>query len=191
MTAREELLDRVVEWFTANGVGDTSLRGLAAGLGTSHRMLIYHFGSRDHLLGAVVDRVERTERAVLEDLLARHEDPRHAALAFWDHVADAATTFAPLFFELAGHAMQGKPWAAPLREWLTTGWVETLGELYRSAGQDRATAERTARLTLAMARGVLFDLALTGDRAAADAAVADFTALTLSRMPSRIDGTSV
>ncbi|WP_122263133.1 TetR/AcrR family transcriptional regulator [Ornithinimicrobium cerasi] len=177
MSARQDLLDRVLTWFVENGVGDTSLRTLAAGLGTSHRMLIYHFGSRDRLLGAVVEQVERHERAVLEQLLEEQDDPAAAAMAFWGHVADTAGTFAPLFFELSGQAMQGKEWAAPLREWLVEGWIEALGELYRRAGLKGDAAERTARLTLAMARGVLFDLALTGDRATADAAVANFTAL--------------
>lgn len=187
MSARHELLERVLAWFVENGVGDTSLRALAAGLGTSHRMLIYHFGSRDRLLGAVVEQVERKERAVLEQLLEEQDDPAAAAMAFWAHVADAAGTFAPLFFELSGQAMQGKDWAAPLREWLITGWVEALSTLYRRAGMEQDAAERTSRLTLAMARGVLFDLALTGDRATVDAAVGDFTALMTSGAVPALD----
>ncbi|MBK6300027.1 MAG: TetR family transcriptional regulator [Actinomycetales bacterium] len=43
MSRREELLGQVVAWFAAHGIGDTSLRTLARELGTSHRMLIYHF----------------------------------------------------------------------------------------------------------------------------------------------------
>src|SRR3954447_20556438 len=43
--ARERLLAGTME----RGVGNLSLRGLAAPLGTSHRMLIYHFGSCEGL----------------------------------------------------------------------------------------------------------------------------------------------
>lgn len=43
---RDELLDRAVGWFAEHGIGDTSMRTLAAELGTSGRMLHYHFGSR-------------------------------------------------------------------------------------------------------------------------------------------------
>lgn len=175
MSAREELLDRVVEWFTERGVGDTSLRAVAAGVGTSHRMLNYHFGSREGLLGAVVESVERGERSVLEAVLSQVEEPYAAGLAFWDHVADAAQTFAPLFFELAGQAMQGKAWAAPLRGWLTVGWIEALSDLYVRAGCVPGEAEREARIALAVARGLLFELALTGDRTAADLAMRDVT----------------
>lgn len=78
--------------------------------------------------------------------------------------------------------MQGKPWMAPLKNWLTAGWVDVLAGLwvdvlaglYRRAGQDGACAERTARLILAMARGLLFELALTGERETVDAALLDF-----------------
>ena len=49
---REELLGKAIGWFAEHGVGETSLRTLAEGIGTSHRMLIYHFGSREGLLAA-------------------------------------------------------------------------------------------------------------------------------------------
>lgn len=168
---REELLERVITWFAGNGVGDTSLRAVAAAVGTSHRMLNYHFGSREGLLGAVVEEVERRERAVLEELLAAPGDPYDAALAFWEHVADAAQTFAPLFFELSGQAMQGKAWAAPLRTWLTDGWTGVLLEVYVRAGYPAGEAEQQARVALAVTRGLLFELALTGDRQAVDEAM--------------------
>ena len=168
-TARDELLARCVAWFAEHGVGDTSLRTLATEVGTSHRMLIYHFGSREGLLSAVVETVEQGEREVLERFLPTEDDPYAAGLRFWEHVADSATTFAPLYFELAGHAMQGRPWAAGLRDWLTEGWTEALTDLWTRLGRPRAEAVEMARVNLAAVRGLLFDLALTGDRAAADA----------------------
>src|SRR5438132_9559653 len=68
---RAALLDAAVDYATANGLGDVSLRQMAAALGTSHRMLIYHFGSKDGLLVEVVNEVERRQResmAALGDL---------------------------------------------------------------------------------------------------------------------------
>ena len=52
---RQELLDAVVEEFAARGIGDRSLRDVAAAVGTSHRMLLHHFGSREGLLLAIVE----------------------------------------------------------------------------------------------------------------------------------------
>lgn len=174
MTPREVLLANAMTWFAEHGVGDTSMRTLAAELGTSHRMLHYHFGSREGLLGAVVEAVERRERDQLTALLGSFDDPYTAGAAFWEHVADAAQTFAPLYFELSGHAMQGRPYADGLRRWLAEGWTTALTTVFVSAGHPPESATVLARLSLAMARGLLFELALTGDRSAADAAMASF-----------------
>ena len=172
---RDELLGRAVGWFAEHGIGDTSLRSLAAGIGTSHRMLNYHFGSREGLLGAVVEAVERAEQEALTSLLAEHDDPFTAGEAFWTRVADRAEVFAPLFFELSSHAMRDRPHAAPLRRWLEEGWTSTVRDAYRRAGADPELAASLALESLAMARGLLFELAVTGDRAAVDAAMARWT----------------
>ncbi|HRW17659.1 MAG TPA: TetR/AcrR family transcriptional regulator [Dermatophilaceae bacterium] len=184
MTPRERLLRAVVAWFAAHGVGETSLRTLAREIGTSHRMLIYHFGSREGLLAEVVGVVERGERDVMRQLLAEHDDPYAAGAAFWAHVADAAQTFAPLFFELSGHAMQGKPYAASLRDWLAEGWAGPLSDGFRRSGVGGEDAGDLARESLAMARGLLFELAITGDRGAADAAMARYTEQVRQRIAS-------
>jgi AcrR family transcriptional regulator len=44
------------------GIADLSLRQLAAAIGTSHRMLLYHFGSREGLLAAVTRAVEEQQQ---------------------------------------------------------------------------------------------------------------------------------
>jgi AcrR family transcriptional regulator len=173
---REVLLRRVVEWFAANGVLDTSMRTLAAGVGTSNRMLNYHFGSREALLATVIDRVCENERDALQQFLADDTDPIEAGQRYWSHLADTATAFAPLFYELSAHAMYGKPYADQLRSVLTDAWLTGFTEGFaRRTTPERA--ERLARLCLAMGRGVLFEMALTGDRGAADAAMEDFTGL--------------
>ncbi|HWM75846.1 MAG TPA: TetR family transcriptional regulator [Nocardioides sp.] len=177
MTAREDLLSRAVVWFTANGIGETSLRSLGAALGSSHRMLIYHFGSREGLVTAVVEYVERRERDLLTELVAAGDDPYEAGWRFWSQVADTAATFAPLYFELAGHAMQERPHAEALRRWLAEGWNDALAELFVRAGHQPDRSADLARMSLAMARGLLFDVAITGDRAAADRAMTEWVDL--------------
>lgn len=177
MTARDELLGRSVAWFAEHGVGDTSLRTLAAGIGTSHRMLNYHFGSRAGLLGAVVEAVERAEQDALRELVATHDDPFEAGALFWQRVADRAAVFAPLFFELSTHAMRGEPHAAPLQRWFAEGWSDALADGYRRLGVDADRAATLALQSLAMVRGLLFEVAVTGDRAAADVAMSRWTAM--------------
>ena len=49
-------IGHVVDHFVTDGLGDLSLRKIAAAVGTSHRMLLYHFGSKNGLLLEVVPR---------------------------------------------------------------------------------------------------------------------------------------
>lgn len=173
--AREALLERAVGWFTEHGVGDTSLRTIAEGIGTSHRMLHYHFGSREGLLTAVVTATWGRQYRALAELLESSVDPYTAAYALWDRMAEQAARLGPLFFEVAAAAMQGKPWAAPLGEWVME-WKSILERLFVRAGRSPEHAALSARMTLAMARGLLFELAITkGEgRAEADTAIRTF-----------------
>ncbi len=171
---RAVLLRRAVDHFARHGIGDTSLRGLAEQIGTSHRMLIYHFGSREGLLAAVVDHVEATARATLAAQLAAADpdaDPVEQGMRFWATITEQALIYGPLFFELTSHAMQGRPHAGPLRDRLVTPWVDAAAQAWGALGVPPDVARMRARLDVAVTRGLLHDLLLTGDRAAVDAAM--------------------
>jgi len=173
-TGRDALLERAIGHFAAHGIGDTSLRALAEAIGTSHRMLIYHFGSREGLLAAVVDTVEEGARQTLARMVeeARADpDPLDAGLRYWRLVTDDALVYGPLFFELSSHAMLGLPHAVELRGRLVTTWLDALTSMWRARGVPARRARSQARLDLAVARGLLHDLLLTGDRLGVDAAM--------------------
>lgn len=63
-TQRADLLERVTDHVLEHGLIGLSLRPVAASVGTSDRMLIYHFTSRDALVSAVV--ASTCDRAVRE-----------------------------------------------------------------------------------------------------------------------------
>jgi AcrR family transcriptional regulator len=173
-TGRDALLGRAIGHFAEHGVGDTSLRALADAIGTSHRMLIYHFGSREGLLAAVVDAVEQGARDTLARMVDEaHDDPDpfEAGMRFWHLVTDDALVYGPLFFELSSHAMLGLPHAVDLRGRLVTTWLDALVEMWGVRGVAEPDARRQARIDLAVARGLLHDLLLTGDREGVDAAM--------------------
>jgi AcrR family transcriptional regulator len=168
--SRASLLTDAIEHFAKNGIGDASLRSIASSIGTSHRMLIYHFGSREGLLAEVVRTVEQQQR----DLLATLSDLPIAEQAeeFWRRVTEAALVYGPLFFELSAHAMQDLPHTESLKADLINVWLPPLIDLCIKAGLPPDEAPAYARLGLAASRGLLFDLLLTGDRAGVDEASA-------------------
>ena len=168
--SRATLLTDAIEHFARNGIGDASLRSIATAIGTSHRMLIYHFGSREGLLAEVVRSVEQQQR----DLLASLTDGTIAeqAAEFWRRVTEAALIYGPLFFELSAHAMQDQPHTEALKADLINVWLPPLTDLCLRAGLPPDQAPAYARLGLAASRGLLFDLLLTGDRQGVDEASA-------------------
>ena len=63
------MLDAVIDHIATRGISDLSLRELAAAIGTSHRMLIHHFGGAEGLRVAVVREVEDRQRSALADVV--------------------------------------------------------------------------------------------------------------------------
>ncbi|SDJ22138.1 transcriptional regulator, TetR family [Frankineae bacterium MT45] len=51
---REDLLGRITDDVVANGLADFSLRRAARACGTTHKVLLYHFGSLESLLATIV-----------------------------------------------------------------------------------------------------------------------------------------
>jgi AcrR family transcriptional regulator len=179
MSARDDLLAAALRYLTEHGVGELSLRALAAELGTSHRMLIYHFGSREGLLVEVVKAVERRQRARLAEIMADPDlTPIEQERRFWEDLVDPAKWPAErLFFELYGQALQGRKHAVPLLDGIVTDWLDPLTEIGVRQGLPRDQARARVRLGLAVARGLLLDLLATEDvegvRAAVEVYLAD------------------
>jgi AcrR family transcriptional regulator len=55
---REELEEALVDYVLAHGISNLSLRPLAEALGVSTYSLVYHFGSKDGVVEAILARVE-------------------------------------------------------------------------------------------------------------------------------------
>ena len=163
-TPRARLLDAAIDHFGRHGIGDTSLRGIAEAVGTSHRMLIYHFGSREGLLAEVTREVEARQRAVMTATYDADLPPLEAGARYWEATVDAALRYGPLFFELSAHAMQGKEHATALRDELIAAWLPSVTGLCRAIGIPEAQAGTHARLALGAARGLLLDLLVSGER---------------------------
>jgi AcrR family transcriptional regulator len=178
---RERLLAAAVDYAAEHGLADLSLRTLAAGLGTSHRMLIFHFGSKEGLLVEVVRAVEAGQRALLDELRANPQlDPLGQMQAFWRHLTSPALApYGRLFFEVYAQGLLGKEPAKRLLEDAIDAWLPPIVDLLVSQGVPPDEARAEARLALAVTRGLLLDLLATGDAAAVDAAMERFTALYL------------
>ena len=158
---RDRLLAAAVAQARRGGIADLSLRELAAAIGTSHRMLLYHFGSREGLLVAVAQAVEEAERARFLSWGMTADDARR----IWARLSDPALWPAErLFFELYVQALLGRLGDERFLDSAIEGWIAPVAAAMVEAGASEATARVDARLGLAVVRGLLLDLLATGDR---------------------------
>ena len=180
---KQELLDAVVADLVRSGIGDRSLREIGAAVGTSHRMLIHHFGSREGLLTEVVRTVEADQRQFLEGLdLA----PEQALDQMWQRLSDPLLWPAErLFFECYARATRGESPFASLLPGLVDDWLDVAVRLRLVWPGDDRTERARARAGLAIVRGLLLDLVGTENREGVDDAFREMRALIAAGAPGR------
>jgi AcrR family transcriptional regulator len=164
---QDELLELAYGYVLTRGLADMSLRPLAQAIGSSPRVLLYLFGSKDGLIRALLDRARRDELAAIEALRA---DPASADLAetarqVWQWLADPEHRhLLGLWVEAYGRSLAdpGGPWAGfaaqTVQDWLALLASRQPPGLRRSSA---GAAQRTA--VLGVLRGALLDLLATGD----------------------------
>jgi AcrR family transcriptional regulator len=165
---KQELLEAAYRYVLANGLADMSLRPLAKAIGSSPRVLLFLFGSKEGLIRALLARAREDELGYLEQLRGargNRDGLGGAGREVWSWLAAPAhRALLALWVEGYARSLLGEPgpWAEFGRD--TVGdWLRLLAE--RQPVQRRTTqageAERT--LLLAVLRGALLDLLATGD----------------------------
>ena len=177
---QQQLLEQAYAYVLTEGLTGLSLRPLAAAIGSSPRVLLYLFGSKDGLIRALLARAREDELGALRQLTAGNEaaSPAEVGRVVWAWLSDPAHRgLLTLWLEGYSRSLSGDagPWAefgaSTVRDWLAV-LAEHQPAAWRQnrAGQD----ERTA--LLAVLRGALLDLLATGDRQRTTRAVEGYLA---------------
>ena len=160
---RQQILEAVVDYILEHGVGQLSLRPLAAACGTSARLLIYHFGSKEGVLAAAMGLLRDRLSAAVGSVQRTRPSPRALLLDMWRlALHDKSRHAIALLFEVLTLAMRDP---APYHEYVEASrrtWRTLIeGVLPRTL----PTARRGQLSTCAIAAldGLLLDLLVTGD----------------------------
>jgi AcrR family transcriptional regulator len=158
---RAAVLAKAADYVLERGLAGLSLRPLAKALGTSPRMLLYDFETKERLIHEILAEIRRREVGLLEADVHTLDD-------VWRWIATPEREpFLRLFFEVYVDAL-GREEAEPLvRDWLD----------YLQTSWHPPVDEATATLMVAVVRGLLLDRLATGDRARTDAALRRFAEL--------------
>jgi AcrR family transcriptional regulator len=162
---RERLLDACTSYALESGLPDR-MGPLAAAAGTSTRMLVYHFGTRDQLLREVLRRARQRQLEAFGQMLRpRPDEPYVDTLArAWEQITGPeGRPYLRMFNQL--HIAQlrdsaGRPLWPDFSRIATTDWLGPLQE-----GLSSMHRPELATLVLATLRGLLMDLDATGDTA--------------------------
>lgn len=172
-----ELLERAYRYALEHGLTEISLRPLATAIGSSPRVLLYLFGSKEGLLRALLARARTEEFALLDRLRDPADQQRPglypAAARIWSWLA--APEHRPLlklWVEGYGRSLTDPrgPWAGFARA-SVEDWLAALAATQPQAHRDTPVARHQRTLVLAVLRGALLDLLATGDTERVSAAV--------------------
>lgn len=166
---KTELLEAAYEYVLRHGLGEMSLRPLAAAIGSSPRVLLYLFGSKEGLIRMLLararseeleflDRVRRAEAGGSGELVRLAEqtwawlaaDEHRALLKLW------AEAYARSLVQPDG------PWAGFARA-TVDDWLDVFANVGDAASDVDLAARSRATVVLAVLRGALLDLLATDD----------------------------
>lgn len=168
---REQLLERVVDVILADGVAHLSLRPLAAKTGTSARLLIYHFGSKEVLISEALERVRQRMTEALRSLRVRSQitSPAEFLRQGWRWATSKESEpYFRLLYEIDGIGAREKRRAGGFGIEM---WVEFFDAEFRTlAGRSPGGAAQST-LVLAVLNGLIKDYLATGDRKRTTAAL--------------------
>lgn len=172
-----ELLEGAYRYALEHGLSDLSLRPLATAIGSSPRVLLFLFGSKDGLVRALLARARADELVLLDRLRGCAEgqpaDLTTVAERVWEWLAaDEHRELLKLWVE--GYARSlvapGGPWAG-FAQATVEDWLEVLADSQPVAERDTTAGRARRTQVLAVLRGGLLDLLATGDHERITAAV--------------------
>lgn len=165
---RIELLDACYSYVLEHGLADLSLRPLAAAVGSSPRVLLFLFGSKDGLIREILGRARQDELAFLQQLRDDHRRPDLTTVAnqVWEWLSDQRHRgLLTLWVEVFGRSLTEPtgPWA-DFAAATVTDWLDVFAAAQPAA--ERRSALGAARRTVALSvlRGAMLDLLAIGDR---------------------------
>ena len=170
---REQWAQAATDYVLEHGLIGLSLRPLAADLGTSDRMLLYYFDSKDDLVATVL-RASTDRATAYINGLPPSTDLRQAVHDLWAAMRTATVArCARLYVEAAALGLLGlEPYASVVRE-ANSLWTTALVEHLVRSGVRRPLARRAVTVIDAAFMGFQLDLPLHEDDRARTRAVAD------------------
>ena len=139
---KAQIIEQITGYLITNGMTDIGLRKLAEVAGTSDRMLIYYFETKESLISQVLQAIAAGFTAQLDALLGQQQRPAHVLRAELLALGSAPQfqVVIQLWFEVVGLAARGQePFATNARA-IAENWFAWLESRLAEAERDQALA---------------------------------------------------
>jgi AcrR family transcriptional regulator len=160
------LLDGITEALYTRPIGEISFRTLAESLGVSTYTLVYHFGTREELLQAILQSITDQQNAALNlvdaDLRTIDDLTAHLEHAFEVMANPDNRQLQRIEIEAAMLGVMS-PDLLPDARGTFDSWLQVLRSGLSAIGLDEDMAERGARTLIDGMYGIKYDLVLTAD----------------------------
>jgi len=184
---RQELLDRIVVYLAENGLAQATLRPMAASLDVSINRLVHHFGTKEELLSAALQRSLDLQIEVQNGWLERNPQLTMADLYRkwwrWMNASEANRSLVRLNYEAAALDTKVTGLAGTVRAEQIGVWRHEAQHHFEAEGLQHEQAALEASLAKATFTGLVLDLLATGERRRLNAIFEEF----IERMQAALD----
>ncbi|MFC5203856.1 TetR/AcrR family transcriptional regulator [Streptomyces kaempferi] len=174
---RHDLLVRVRAYMIRNGVAGLSLRPLAQDLGTSDRMLLYYFGTKERMVTEALAVDERRPLLRAQALLDTDGSPknpaelRHFLEESWQELSGPGLRAAlPLYLEVMADGLLHPHLYGHVMRDVLSEWTRLLTAVFHDFGMTETRARTEATVVVDASLGLLMAPLTYGDWDRADTA---------------------
>jgi AcrR family transcriptional regulator len=160
---KSELLDAALRYLLSHGVANASLRPMAAALGTSPRILMFHFKNKEGMLQEVIQELNSRLQGSLQSTLSADQDSERVAplKQFWKWATSKRNLpYLRLLYEVQIIALQNPRKYGSYLKKASADWhaiaLQSMSESTRSASM--------ATLCIAVFDGLMLEFMVTGER---------------------------
>jgi AcrR family transcriptional regulator len=176
MSRREDLAQQATDYVLEVGLIGLSLRSLASSIGTSDRMLNYHFGNKDQLVADVL-RVSNDRSVATMKALSPAPTVHRAVLDLWHTLNGVEQQRCQrMYVEAAALGLFGRePYASAVRE-ANAAWLGAMADFLTASGAPLRRVKPMATLLDSAFMGFQLDVQLDETDADISRAVEDLAA---------------
>jgi AcrR family transcriptional regulator len=166
---RAALLEAAVDYVCEHGLADLSLRPLAKAVGSSPRVLLHYFTSKEDLVVEIIRAGRARQQAMVAELKLNDLAPREIAATLWRQWSSPQwQALGRLSFEVYSLALHDRARFGDFLNRSIEDWLVALERCAPHPDASRAEIRSFATILIAGFRGFLLDLLGSGDRRRVD-----------------------